>query len=90
MAKNTLDGSTKSKVYKSLVDVGLAITADDVCTTNPNVTVRVYSDELMTKDVDDWIASTVQLSRIETTPGVITGWKLYLAPEAFKICNKSG
>ena len=70
-----------------LVDVGLTITATDVCTPNPNVTVRVYSDELYTKDADSWKARTVQLSRIEATPGIVTGWKLLVAAEAFHKCN---
>ena len=71
----------------ALVDVGLAITATDVCTPNPNVTVRVYSDELYLKDADSWKASTVQLSRVESALGVVTGWKLLVAAEAFDKCN---
>lgn len=45
-----------------LVDVGLTIEATDACTPNPNVTVRVYSDELYLCDADSWKARTVQLS----------------------------
>lgn len=70
-----------------LVDVGLTITATDVCTPNPNVTVRVYSDKLYLKDSDSWKARTVQLSRVKAEPGVVTGWKLLVAPEAFSKCN---
>lgn len=70
-----------------LVDVGLAITATDVCTSNPNVTVRIYSDELYLKDSDSWRARTVQLSRVEAAPGVVTGWRLLVAAEAFTKCN---
>lgn len=54
-----------------LVDVGLAITATDVCTPNPNVTVRVYSDEFYLKDTDSWKARTV-LSRVEVVPGIVS------------------
>lgn len=70
-----------------LIDVGLAITATDVCTPNPNVTVRVYSDELYLKDTDSWKGRMVQLSRIEAVPGVVTGWKLLVAAETFAKCN---
>ena len=70
-----------------LVDVGLSITATDVCTPNPNVTVRVYSDEEYLKDADSWKARTVQLSRVEATPGIVTGWTLLVADEAFHKCN---
>lgn len=42
-----------------LVDVGLSITATDVCTPNPNVAVRVYSDEVYLKDADSWKDRTV-------------------------------
>ena len=70
-----------------LVDVGLSITATDVCTPNPNVTVRVYSDELYLKDTDSWKARTIQLSRVEATPGIVTGWTLLVAAEAFRKCN---
>lgn len=84
VAKDKLDEAAKEP---ALVDVGLAITAEDRCTTNPNVTVRVYSDELYLKDTDSWKARTAQLSRIEAVPGVITGWKLLLAANSFKKCN---
>lgn len=86
VAKAQIEDTMGAKSTK-LVDVGLTITATDVCTPNPNVTVRVYSDELYLKDVDSWKARTVQLSRIEAVPGVVTGWRLLLAAEAFKKCN---
>jgi hypothetical protein len=86
VAKDEIEEKTASKGV-ALVDVGLTITATDVCTPNPNVTVRIYSDELYLKDADGWKARTVQLSRVEAVPGVVTGWKLLLAAEAFKKCN---
>ncbi len=82
-----LDTPLRGVGKQVLVDVGLAVTATDVCTPNPNVTVIVYSDELNTKNVDDWTENMVQLSRIENTPGIVTGWKLLLGAEAFHICN---
>lgn len=85
VAKDKLDETGRKDA--KLVDVGLTISATDVCTPNPNVTVRVYSDELYLKDADSWKARTVQLSRVEATPGVVTGWKLLVAAEAFQKCN---
>lgn len=87
VAKTSLFAA-KPKVKQNVVNVGLSVAATDDCTLNPNVTVRVYSDELYDKDVDEWIAKTVQLSRIESSPGVITGWKLLVTDEAFEVCNK--
>jgi len=84
VAKDKLDEAAKAA---ALVDVGLAITAEDRCTPNPNVTVRIYSDELYLKDTDSWKARMAQLSRIEAVPGIITGWKLLLAADSFKRCN---
>lgn len=46
-----------------------------------SITVRVYSDELYVKDADSWKARTVQLSRVEATPGIVTGWRLLVAAE---------
>ncbi len=86
VAKDKIEEKTKIK-GAVLVDVGLTVGATDVCTPNPNVTVRVYSDELYLKDTDSWKARTVQLSRVEAAPGVVTGWQLLLAAEAFKKCN---
>lgn len=85
VAKDRLEDTGRKSA--ALVDVGLDIVATDACTPAAKVSVRVYSDELYLKDADSWKARTVQLSRIEATPGAVTGWRFRIAAEAFRKCN---